>query len=193
MSTLAINLWPRWLRILIVGAATAAAIGSGWFGYRYFAKPVVLIVAAGSADGESLPLISAISARLSASNSHVLLKVSDAGSSAKAAELLAAGNADLAVVRGDTRGLADARSVLLLTHGVVLIVTPAAVSADSLGDLHDTTIGVVGGAVNAPTVEALKQVYQFDRAKVTFQNVPSTTLRRRSHQEKFTRCWPLFR
>jgi hypothetical protein len=40
----------------------------------------VLTVAAGSADGESLALISAISARLSASNSHVLLKVSDAGS-----------------------------------------------------------------------------------------------------------------
>ena len=171
MSTLAINLWPRWLRILIVGAATAAAIGSGWFAYRYFAKPVVLTVAAGSADGESLVLISAISARLSASNSHIRLKVSDAGSSAKAAELLAAGKADLAIVRGDTTGLADARSVLLLTHGVVLIVTPAAVSADSLGDLRDMTIGVVGGAINAPTVEALKQVYQFDRAKVTFQNV----------------------
>ncbi|MGY3587570.1 TRAP-type uncharacterized transport system substrate-binding protein [Bradyrhizobium sp. USDA 4341] len=171
MSTLAINLWPRWLRILIVGAATAAAIGGGWFGYRYFAKPVVLTVAAGSADGESLALISAIAARLSASNSHVRLKVSDAGSSAKAAELLAAGKADLAIVRGDTKGLADARSVLLLTHGVVLIVTPAAVGADSLGDLHDMTIGVVDGAINAPTVEALKQVYQFDRAKVTFQNV----------------------
>ena len=54
MSTLAINLWPRWLRILIVGAATAAAIGSRWFAYRYFAKPVVLTVAAGSADGADL-------------------------------------------------------------------------------------------------------------------------------------------
>ena len=118
MSTLAINLWPRWFRILIVGAATAAAIGSGWSAYRYFAKPLVLTEAAGSADGEALVLISAISARLSASNSHVRLKVSDAGSSMKAAELLTAGKADLAIVRGDTTGLADARSVLLLTHGV---------------------------------------------------------------------------
>ena len=123
MSTLTINLWPRWLRVLIVGAATAAAIGGGWFAYRYFAKPVVLTVAAGSADGEALALISAISARLTASNSHVRLKVSDAGSSAKAAEMLAAHKVDLAIVRGDTRGLADARSVLLLSHGVVLITT----------------------------------------------------------------------
>ena len=111
MASSAINLWPRWLRILIVGAATAAAIGAGWFAYRYFAKPVVLTVAAGSADGEALALISAISARLTASNTHDRLKVSDAGTSAKAAEMLAAHKVDLAVVRGDTSGLADARSV----------------------------------------------------------------------------------
>jgi len=171
MTGVAIHLWPRWLRVLIVGLVTAAVIGAGWLVYRYFAKPVVLTVAAGSVDGESLALISAISARLTASKSHVRLKVSDSGSSAKAAELLATGKADLAVVRGDTRGLADARSVLLLTHGVVLIVAPAAVTADSLGDLSDTTIGVIGGPINHPVVEALKQVYQFDRAKVRFQDV----------------------
>nr|WP_256467344.1 TAXI family TRAP transporter solute-binding subunit [Bradyrhizobium sp. 139] len=159
------------MRISIVGAATAAAIGGGWFAYRHFARPVVLTVAAGSADGEALALISAISARLTASNSHVRLKVSDAGTSAKAAEMLAAHKVDLAVVRGDTGGLADARSVLLLTHGVVLIMTPSAASADSLGDLRNTTVGVIGGAINQPAVEALKQVYQFDRARVSFQDV----------------------
>ncbi|MEH2499786.1 TRAP-type uncharacterized transport system substrate-binding protein [Bradyrhizobium sp. AZCC 1678] len=166
MAGLAINLWPRWLRISIVGAATAATIGGGWFAYRYFAKPVVLTVAAGSTDGEALALISAISARLTASNSHVRLKVSDAGTSAQAAELLAAHRVDLAVVRGDTGGLADARSVLLLTHGVVLIMTPSVASADSLGDLRNTTVGIIGGAINQPAVEALKQVYQ-----VSFQDV----------------------
>jgi hypothetical protein len=86
-----VNLWPRWLRILLVGAITAAILGGGWFVYRYFAKPTYLTVAAGSADGEALSLISAISARLAASNAHIRLKVSDSGTSAKAAELLAAG------------------------------------------------------------------------------------------------------
>lgn len=33
--------------------------------------------------------------------------------------MLAAGKADLAIVRGDTRGLADARSMLLVTRDVV--------------------------------------------------------------------------
>jgi len=159
---------------MLVGITTAAVIGSGWLTYRYFAKPVFLTVAAGSADGEALSLISAISARLAASNSHVRLKVADSGTSAKASQMMAAGKVDLAIVRGDTSGLSDARSVLLLTHGVVMILASPSVSADSLGDLRNTTIGVIGGAINQPVVEALKQVYQFDRAKVQFQDVAIT-------------------
>jgi TRAP-type uncharacterized transport system substrate-binding protein len=171
MTNPAMNLWPRWLRIMLVGIVTAVVLGSGIFTYRYFAKPVFLTVAAGSADGEALSLISAISARLAASNSHIRLKVVDAGTSLKASEMLAANKAELAIVRGDTGNLSDARSVLLLTHGVVLIVAPSTAGADSLGDLRDTTIGVIGGTINQPVVEALRQVYQFDRAKVRFQDV----------------------
>jgi TRAP-type uncharacterized transport system substrate-binding protein len=159
---------------LLVGIITAVVLGGGLFTYRYFAKPVFLTVAAGSADGEALRLISAISARLTASNSHIRLKVVDAGTSLKASEMLATGKAELAIVRADTGNLSDARSVLLLTHGVVLIVAPSAASPVSVGDLRDTTIGVIGGAINRPVVEALKQVYQFDRAKVTFQDVAVT-------------------
>ncbi len=166
-----ITLWPRWLRIMIVGIATGALIGSAWAIYRYLAKPIFLTVAAGSADGEALLLISAISARLTATGAHVRLKVVDAGTSADASEMLAGGKADLAMVRGDTAGLSDARSVLLVSHGVVLIVTPSTASADSLGDLRGTTIDVIGGPVNRPVVEALKQVYSFDRAGVRFQDV----------------------
>jgi hypothetical protein len=43
-------------------------IGGGWFVYRYFAKPVYLTVAVGSADGEAKSLVSAIARRLMASN-----------------------------------------------------------------------------------------------------------------------------
>jgi TRAP-type uncharacterized transport system substrate-binding protein len=156
---------------MIVGITTAAVIGGAWFVYRYFAKPVFLTVAAGSADGEALLLTSAIAARLTASGAHVRLKVVDAGTSAKASEMLAGSKADLAVVRGDTGGLSDARSVLLLNHGVVLIIAPSGVSADSLGDLRNTTIGVIGGAINRPTIEALKQVYPLDRTNVRFQDL----------------------
>ena len=171
MASPAITRWPRWLRLTIVGAVTAGVITGGWLSYRYFAKPIVLTVAAGSVDGEALSLISAIAARLTASNAHVRLRVVDSNTSAGASGLLAAHKADLAIVRADTGGLEDARSVLLLTHGVVLLMAPSAASGDNLGELRDTTIGVVGGAINRPTVDALKQIYPFDRAKVIFQDV----------------------
>ncbi|WOH74035.1 TAXI family TRAP transporter solute-binding subunit [Bradyrhizobium sp. NDS-1] len=170
MTNLVTNL-PRWLRIVVVGIATAAIIGGGWLVYRHFSKPIFLTVATGSSDGEAQLLILAISARLTASGAHVRLKVVNAGTSAGASAMLAGGRADLAVVPGDTGGLSDTRSVLLLTHGVVLIMAPSTASADSLGDLRSIAIGVIGGDVNRVVVEALKQVYQFDRAKVSFQDV----------------------
>lgn len=57
MPSPAVNLWPRWLRITVVGIATAAVISGGWLTYRHFVKPVYLTVAAGSLDGEALSLI----------------------------------------------------------------------------------------------------------------------------------------
>src|SRR5262245_1604574 len=97
MPSVAINLWPRWLRIAVVGVATAAVIAGGWLAYRYFAKPIYLTVAAGSVDSEALSLISAIAARLTASGAHTRLKVVDSQTSASASQLLASGKADLAV------------------------------------------------------------------------------------------------
>jgi len=38
MPSLAVNLWPRWLRIAVVGIATAAVVTGGWIVYRYFAN-----------------------------------------------------------------------------------------------------------------------------------------------------------
>jgi TRAP-type uncharacterized transport system substrate-binding protein len=99
------------------------------------------------------------------------LKVVDSGTSAKAAEMLAEGKAELAIVRGDTGNLSDARSVLLLTHGVVLLLASPVGSAESLADLRDITIGVLGGMANRPVVDALNQVYPLTSAKVRFEDV----------------------
>lgn len=136
MPTLVTDL-PRWLRIVVVGVATTAIIGGGWFIYRHFTRPVIPTVATGSSDGEAQLLTSTISARLTASGALVRLKVVNAGTSAEAADMLTRGRADLAVIRADTGGLSDARSVLLVTRGVVLIVASSTVSAEGLGDLHN--------------------------------------------------------
>jgi TRAP-type uncharacterized transport system substrate-binding protein len=165
------NRWPRRLRIVLVVAATTIVLGAALFAYREFARPVVLTVAAGSIDGEALSSISAISSRLASSGSHIRLKAVASGTSLKAARMLTTAESDLAIVRGDTGDLSDARAILLLTHGVVMILVPAASTAESITDLRNMTIGVIGGAANRPVLAALAQVYQLDRAKVRFEDV----------------------
>jgi TRAP-type uncharacterized transport system substrate-binding protein len=172
MLTFAANHWPRWTRIALVFLVGTAAAGGGLLIYQYFTKPIFLTIAVGSADGEGQSLISAISARLAETNAHVRLKVVDAGNSLGASIMLSSNKAELAVVRGDTENLSDARTVLRLTQAVVLLLVPSSNGADSLGELRNVTIGVVGGENNKAVVDALKQVYQFDRAKVRFQDVP---------------------
>jgi TRAP-type uncharacterized transport system substrate-binding protein len=171
MVTMTASLWPRWVRVALVGLVTLAALGGGLLIYRYFTKPVFLTVAVGSADGEVVSLMTAISTRLTAINAHTRLKVVDVGTSLDASSALSSKKAELAVIRGDTGNLSDARSILLLTNAVVLLLEPASGGAESVGDLRNMTIGVVGGANNKPVVDALKQVYQFDRAKVRFQDL----------------------
>jgi TRAP-type uncharacterized transport system substrate-binding protein len=172
MLTVAANHWPRWARVALVVFVAIAAAGAGLLIYQYFTRPVFLTIAVGSADGEAQSLVSAISARLGETNAHVRLKVVDAGTSLGASKMLSSHKAELAVVRGDTENLSDARTVLRLTQAVVLLLVPSSNGADSLGELRNVTIGVVGGENNKPVVDALKQVYQFDRAKVRFLDVP---------------------
>jgi TRAP-type uncharacterized transport system substrate-binding protein len=172
MLAVATTHWPRWARIALVVLVAIAAAGGGLLIYQYFTKPVFLTIAVGSADGEAQSLVSAISARLAETNARVRLKVVDAGTSVGASKMLSSNKAELAVVRGDTENLSDARTVLRLTQAVVLLLVPSSNGADSLGELRNMTIGVVGGKNNKAVVDALKQVYQFDRAKVRFLDVP---------------------
>jgi hypothetical protein len=99
---------------------------------------VVLTIAVGSADGEVLSLVSAISARLAATNAHVRLKVVDAGTSLGASQMLSSNKVELAIVRGDTGNLSDARSALLLLseHPILAQAAAPSTDADALIPIH---------------------------------------------------------
>src|SRR5262245_2878239 len=92
---------PRWARATLLGGVVLLAAGLGLFAYRTLTRPVTLTVAAGSIDGEGVRIMSAVASRLAASHSHVRLNVVDAKSALGAAEALASGKAQLAVVRSD--------------------------------------------------------------------------------------------
>jgi TRAP transporter TAXI family solute receptor len=162
---------PRRLRIaLVVGVAILAA-SVGVLAYRYVTRPITLTVAAGSIDGEAVNLMSAIAARLASTRSQIRLKVLDKGSTLDASKAFASGQADLAIIRSDVGDLSSARTVVLLTHAVVMIVVPPGRDIDDVAGLKGKTVGVLGGEVNHGVVAALTKEYDLDRAKVQFKDI----------------------
>src|SRR5512140_3155148 len=126
---------PRWARAGLVMGVVALTTAAALMGYRYVTRPVTLTVASGSLDGEAVRFLTAIAGRLASSGSNVRLKVVDAGTSLNAAKTFAAGGVDLAVVRADSPDLSAARSVVLFTYGVVMIIVPSGSTIEDVDDL----------------------------------------------------------
>jgi len=159
--------WTRIGLVLIVGVIAA---GAAAYGYRFFTTPVVFTVAAGS-DGEAANVMKTIAARLTSSKAPVRLKVIETGTMQAAAEQFATKKADLAVVRADLPGLADARSVVVAAQGVVMLLVPSDSTIDSIAKLKGKAVGVVGGDINAALVQALDKAYDLIANKVQFKNL----------------------
>ena len=162
---------PRWLRVVLVLGLVTMATGAGFFAYRYVTQPTTLTIATGSLDGDVTRALSAIAVRMATTNSPVRLKVIDKGTALEAAKEFADGKADLAVARADSVDLSIARTVLTMTHGVVLIVVPPGSSIESMDDLKGKTVGVVAGDSNHQVVAAITSGYALETAKVQFKDL----------------------
>ena len=157
---------PLWLRVVSLIGVAILVTGAALFGYRYYTRPATLTLAVGSVDGEAAKAMSAIAGELVSINASVRLKIIDTGTALEAAKQFAAGNVDLAVVRGDVGDLSQAQAVVVLSHVVALIVAPAGSNIDSVDKLKGRRVGVIGGAANTRVVDVLSKAYGLDRAKV---------------------------
>jgi TRAP-type uncharacterized transport system substrate-binding protein len=151
---------PRWLRVALILGIVVLACGGGFYAYRYFNHPTTLTVAVGSADGETVRLMSTIATRLASTNAPVRLQVVDKGNAVDAAKAFSGGQADLAVLRADVGDLSSAETVVVVTRAVALIVAPSGSSITEMDDLKGKTIGVVGGEVNKNLIEAAVSQYR---------------------------------
>ena len=162
---------PQWLRAVVVGLLVVLATGAGLLAYRYYTHPKTMTVAVGSYDGEAGRLMSAIAGRLAKAGAPIRLNVVDTGTALEASRAFSDGKVDLAIVRADVGDLSAARTVVLVTHGVVMIIVPAGSSIEDMSDLAGKTVGVVGGEVNRRVVEVLTKEYDLARAKVRFKDL----------------------
>jgi TRAP-type uncharacterized transport system substrate-binding protein len=157
---------PFWLRIVSLVSVVIVVTAVGLFAYRYYTRPTTLTVAVGSVDGEAAKAMSAIASELVSNNASVRLNIIDTGTALEAAKQFAAGNVDLAVVRGDVGDLSQAQAVVVLSHVVALIVAPPGSTLDSVDKLKGRRVGVIGGEANSRIVDVLSKAYGLDRAKV---------------------------
>jgi TRAP-type uncharacterized transport system substrate-binding protein len=169
---------PFWIRAILLAGAMCVLLGAGLVTYGYYTRPTTLSLAVGSFDGEARQAASVVAGHLATTNSSVRLQVENAGNVLDAAKALAAGNADLAVIRADVGNFSQARSVALMGHGVVMLVAPPGSNITSIEKLRDHTVGVVGGEINHGIVEVLKKEYDLARANVTFKDIAPTDARR---------------
>jgi TRAP transporter TAXI family solute receptor len=162
---------PFWLRVVSLIGVIILVTGAGLLGYRWWTRPVTLTLAVGSIDGEAAKAMSAIASQLASDGASVRFKVIDTGTALESAKAFAAGNVDLAVVRGDVGDLSKAQAIVVLTHATVLLIAPPGSSIDSIDKLKGRTVGVVGGETNAKIVDVLNNAYDLARGKVVFKNL----------------------
>jgi TRAP-type uncharacterized transport system substrate-binding protein len=168
---------PLWLRFVLLVGVVGLVSGASLVAYRYYTHPVTLSVAVGSIDGEAAKAMSAIASRLVSTNAPVRLKVIDSGTALEAGKAFSAGNADLAVVRGDVGDLSKAQAVVVVSHMVALIIAPPGSTIDSMDKLKGHRVGVIGGDANTKIVDVLSKEYGLDRAKV-FKDIALSDARR---------------
>jgi TRAP transporter TAXI family solute receptor len=169
--------FPLWLRFVLLVGVVGLVSGASLVAYRYYTHPETLSVAVGSIDGEAAKAMSAIASRLTSTNAPVRLKVIDSGTVVEAAKAFSAGNADLAVVRGDVGDLSKAQAVVVVSHVVALIVAPPGSTIDSMDKLKGHRVGVIGGDANTKIVDVLSKEYGLDRAKA-FKDIALSDARR---------------
>jgi len=162
---------PQWLRALLVGCLVVLVTGGGLFAYRQFTAPKTMTIAAGSSDGEAVRLMSAVAGQLTKTGARVRLKIVETASELQASQAFSDGKVDLALVRADVSDSSAARTVVLVTYGVVMIMVPPGSSVARIEDLKGKTVGVVAEDVNHRLVEVLTHEYDLARSKVRFKNL----------------------
>ena len=176
---------PRWLRLVLFTLLLSVVIALSLYGLRQASKPVTLKLAMGSLDADAVKLMSAIGSRLAATGSQVRITIVEKTTPIEAAAAFSAGEADLALIRGDADEIAHARAVVQLINLAVTILVPPNSMIKSIGDFKGKTVGVVGLEVNQRVIATLVRNYGFDQGAVNFVNVPFTDLLGGNNAKKY--------
>ena len=80
------------------------------------------------------------------------------------------------MVRSDVGDLSSARTIVLLTHGVTLVVALPGTSIESIEGLKGKTLGVLANEINGRLVDAIDKVYDLTKGRARIRNLSMTEL-----------------
>lgn len=182
----------RSMMMLSVIAAMIAVVTAIAAAVYYYNRPVTLRIAVGPANSEDFKVVQAI-ARVfdpqgaGRERSSIKLRIVPTEGSVQSAVSMDAGNADLAVIRGDQTLPRDAQAVATMRKNVVAIWTPppakgakgaaAASRIASIEDLAGRRVGVIGrGQSNVNLLRTILQQYGVADDRVTIIQLPPSAV-----------------
>jgi TRAP transporter TAXI family solute receptor len=170
-----------WRRVIfIVLAGILAVIGVSAAGYYYAMRPIILRIAVGTANGDDLKVVQALTQAFAQGHSQIRLRPIQTEGATTSAQTIADGRAELAIVRGDLNVPKDVQAVATLRKNVAVLWVPAAKGSKAgakitkISQLAGRRIGIVGRTpANIDLLKVILQQYAVDPAKVQVVQFPA--------------------
>jgi TRAP-type uncharacterized transport system substrate-binding protein len=134
--------------ILFVVLTLLLTVATVWGGRIWLKNSETLTFAVGEANGPEARFAAKLAAMLKATSSRLSLKIVPNADNARALGLFDRKSADLAVLRTDARIPPRARSIAILEHDVVMLISPGDKKIKSLAELKKKKIALLTSSGN---------------------------------------------
>nr|WP_249158759.1 TAXI family TRAP transporter solute-binding subunit [Bradyrhizobium jicamae] len=131
------------LLTLLLSAATV------WGGRAWLRNSETIVFAVGAPGGPEARFANRLATVIKNNSSRLRLKVASNPDNTKALQQFERGNANLAILRTDAKVPPRARTLAILEHDVVLVLSPGGKKIKSVADLKKKKIAVLGDGENS--------------------------------------------
>src|SRR3981189_2918230 len=170
--------------MFITLAGILAVVGTLAGVYYFEMRPVILRIAVGPANSDDIKVVQALTQAFTHAHSHVRLRPMQTDGATASAQDLAAGKADLAIIRGDLEVPKNAQAVATLRKNVAVLWVPPAAKGKGkkavpkitkIPQLAGHRVGVVGRTqANVNLLKVILQQYGVDPNKVEIVQFPAS-------------------
>ena len=154
---------------MLITLAGLLAVTGAIAGTYYFAtRPVTLRVAVGPSSSDDGKIVQALTHAFAREHGYVRLRQVPTDGTVASAALIADGNADLAIIRGDQDVPKNAEAVATLRKNVAVLWVPsAAPDITKISQLAGRRIGVIGKTpANVNLLKVILRQYDIDPGKI---------------------------